>query len=143
MVGVTLLGSLLSSGCGPNKTASYIPSEETARSTLETALTAWQSGKLPPSLVQESSPAIQLVDTHHRPGHKLVAFTILGPTAGEAHRCFAVRLTFDNPREEIRARFVVVGIDPLWVLSYEDYEMIKHCERPWPANSPAWKNPLS
>jgi hypothetical protein len=49
-----------------------------------------------------------------------------GPTAGDAERCDAVRLTFDGPREEVRTRFVVFGQDPVWVMRYEDYEMVMH-----------------
>jgi len=119
-------GIPLLSGCGSSRDQRFIPSEETAQRTLEAALTAWQNGKLPPHRVQESSPAVQLVDTRYKPGQKLAAFTVLGPTTGDAERCYAVRMTMDNPREEIRARFVVFGIDPLWVIRYEDYELVMH-----------------
>jgi hypothetical protein len=131
---------LLAGGCRSNNQR-FIPAEEAARRTLETALTAWQNGTVPPGLVQEASPAIQLVDTHHHPNQKLTAFTVLGPTTGDAHRCYAVRLTFDNPREEVRARFVVLGLDPLWVLRYEDYEMISHWDHAMPEKTPPPKRP--
>jgi hypothetical protein len=114
------------SGCGPGRTAqSFIPAEDVAQATLDNALAAWVGGKAP-GLMREAGPAIQLVDSTCKPGQKLTAFTILGPTSGDADRCYAVRLTFDQPREEIRARYVVYGLDPLWVLRYEDFEMTMH-----------------
>jgi len=122
-------------GCGTNARQRYIPPGETAQQALETALAEWQSGKTPPCLIKEGPPAIQMVDTHHPLDRKLIAFAVLGPTTGDADRCYAVRLTFDNPREEVRARFVVLGLDPLWVLRYEDYEMLSHWDHPMPAKS--------
>jgi len=92
-------------------------------------LIAWQKDKLP-SLVEESSPPIHMIDTQRQSNRKLTSFSVLGPTTGDAQRCFAVRLTLDNPPEEVRARFVVLGLDPLWVLRYEDYEMISHWDCP-------------
>ena len=34
----------------------------------------------------------------------------------------------DHPREERRARYVVLGQAPMWVFRYEDYEMMTHWE---------------
>jgi hypothetical protein len=143
LVWLALLAStlVLASGCRRSRDQRFIPSEEAAQGTLEVALTAWQHGKVPPSLVQESSPAIHLVDTHHQPSQKLTAFTILGPTTGDAHRCFAVRLTLDHPREEVKARYVVLGLDPLWVLRYEDYEMVSHWDHAMPEQTAAPQKP--
>jgi hypothetical protein len=126
--GVIIVGlfAILVSGCRRHRDQTFVPTEETAQRTLETALLAWQNGKLPPTRVQESSPAVQLLDTHYQPGQKLASFKVLGPTTGDAERCYAVRLTMDNPREEIRARYVVLGLDPLWVMRYEDFEMVMH-----------------
>ena len=135
---ILTIASLVATGCG-ERADRFVPPEQAAQQTLETALKAWQGGKTPPCLVEEGSPAIQLVDTHHEPGQRLVAFTVLGPTTGDAQRCYAVRLTFDNPRAEVRARFVVLGLDPLWVLRYEDYEMISHWDHPMPDKLPAAK----
>jgi hypothetical protein len=121
---------LLTGGCARgNQDQRFTPSETAAQRILETALTAWQKDTLP-SLVEESSPPIHLIDTQRPSGRKLTSFSVLGPTTGDAQRCFAVRLTLDNPPEEVRARFVVLGLDPLWVLRYEDYEMISHWDCP-------------
>lgn len=129
-------------GCASNDKQRYVPPEIAAQQALEAALTHWQNGKAPPCLVKTGPPAIQLVDTHHSADRKLTAFTVLGATTGDADRCYAVRLTFDNPHEDVRARFVVLGLDPLWVLRYEDYEMLSHWDHPMPANSaPPKKKP--
>jgi hypothetical protein len=125
-----LAGTLLLGGCGTRRAQRFIPSEESAERTLKTALTAWQNGKRPPSLIQETTPAVHLVDTNFKPGQKLARFTVLGPTTGDAQRCYAVRLTFDDPPEEVRARFVVMGLDPLWVVRYEDFERMCHWAMP-------------
>src|SRR5262249_16788911 len=88
-------GALLLAGCGRGRGHERcIPPEESARRALETALAAWQNGKAPSGPVQDAGPAIHLLDTHHKPGQRLTAFSVLGPTAGDAHRCYAVRLTF-------------------------------------------------
>ena len=140
-VGVALFALLLSGGCGTRRAPRFVPTEEAAERTLKTALTAWQKGQRPPSLVQDTSPPIRLVDTFPKPGQTLAKFTLLGPTTGDAHRCYAVRLTFDNPPEEVRARFVVMGLDPLWVVRYEDYERM--CHWVMPEHPPETKKPPS
>jgi hypothetical protein len=139
---VLLAGAaLLAAGCGGDQGQRFIPSEEVAQRALETALKAWQGGKPPPGRVQEAAPTIQLVDTHHKPGQRLAGFVVLGPTPGDAHRCYAVRLTFEGPREEVRARYVIMGQDPLWVMRYEDYEMVSHWDHPMPEKPPTPKTP--
>lgn len=126
-----LAGFLSAAGCRPNPQR-FIPAEQAAQNTLESALKAWQAGLVPPCRVQDAAPAVEIIDTQHRPGQTLNEFTVLGPTPCDAPRCFAVRLTFDNPRQEVRARFVVLGLDPLWVMRYEDYEMVSHWDHPMP-----------
>jgi hypothetical protein len=135
---VALAAAFLGGCGGPRRDRErYIPSEDAGTRALATALAAWRDGKSP-GLMQETGPAIHLADSQHRPGQKLIDFTILGPTTGDADRCYAVRLTFDGPRDEVRTRFVVFGWDPLWVMRYEDYEMLMHwCLPPAPATAPA------
>jgi hypothetical protein len=112
-------------GCTKGKNSDFVPPEARAQEFLNQALTSWKNGK-PPGVVQESGPRIDLHDTHFKPGQTLADFTILGPTAGDADRCFAVRLKFANPVEEVRVRYVVFGADPISVMRYEDYEMLSH-----------------
>jgi len=113
-------------GCGnDNRFERYVPSEARARQALEAALTAWQRGE-PPGRIELSPVAVEFVDTGRRAGQHLRDFTILGEVPGDASRCFAVRLQLDDPPEEKRMRFVVVGLEPLWVMRYEDFEILTH-----------------
>jgi hypothetical protein len=131
-------GITVSAGCTRDVEGKkrFTPSESKAQATLEMALEAWQkSGE--PGQVQESGPAIHLVDSHHKTGQKLAAYSILGTAAGDADRVYAVQLTFDSPHQEIRVRFVVFGNDPMWVVRYEDYEMITHWDHPQMESSKA------
>lgn len=108
--------------------ARFKPSEEMARNALAAALRSWQkrekSGKIPGL----ENPSIVFVDNCRLQEQILERFTILGEAPGDGPRCFAVRVNLSNPEEEQRLRFVIYGIDPLWVYRYEDYEMIMHWE---------------
>jgi hypothetical protein len=138
VIGTCVIGT---TGCGAKGEERLIPSKDAARRAVEVALSAWQNGKLPPGCAQERAPAIHLIDTHIRTGQKLTKFILLGPAIGDVQRCFAVRLMLDNPCEEVRARYVVFGIDPLWVFRYEDFAMLSHWECP-PGNPSPSKEEL-
>jgi hypothetical protein len=43
---------------------------------------------------------------------------------------FTVKLTLEDPATELKARYVVVGIDPVWVFRQEDYDMLSHWDHP-------------
>ena len=58
----------------------------------------------------------------------MTGYAILGEVPCDGPRCFAVRLNLEGPTEVQEVRFVLYGIDPLWVVRYEDYEMIIHWE---------------
>jgi hypothetical protein len=117
-------------GCGGQRGAErYAPAEDTARTALEAVLNAWQNGD-PPGSITDVTPAVQVVDTLRRPGQQLQRYEILGPVPAEGHRRFAVRLFLENPHEEQKARFVVIGLDPLWVFRLEDFERMVHWEMP-------------
>jgi hypothetical protein len=126
-------------GCAGPTTERFVPPPDAARRAVEAALRQWQQGE-PPGRVGGTSPLVCVVDHHHRrPGQTLVGFTVLGEAPGEGPRCFAVRLVLDNPPEERKARYVVVGDDPLWVYRHEDYEMMMHwaCREDPEASEPA------
>jgi hypothetical protein len=114
-------------GCGTRGYERYVPAEETARQALEASLRAWQAGQ-PPGRVDGPGVTVRVVDGHRRAGQKLAGYAILGETAGDGPRCLLVRLRFEDPQEEQKARFVVLGIDPLWVYRYEDYQALAHWE---------------
>lgn len=120
-------------GCSSRRSnEQFIPTEESAQATLEKCLAAWKNGK-PLGVIQEANPAIHFADSTVKPERKLTSYSILGPTSGDAQRVFAVKLTLSAPVEEVRARYVVFGLDPLWVMRYEDYEMMSHWDHPMPA----------
>lgn len=129
------LGCLaLAAGCGKGRDR-YVPPEEVARAAVEKALATWRDG-LPAGRVETGPPAVEFVDTHRKTGQRLKDFAVLGPAPGDAARCYAVRLTLESPREEQKARFVVIGQDPLWVVRYEDFEMMSHWDHPMGDDKP-------
>ncbi|HVW02959.1 MAG TPA: hypothetical protein VHB77_21545, partial [Planctomycetaceae bacterium] len=65
------------------------------------------------------------------------SYQILGEVPGDTPRCYAVRLKLTDPDAEERARFVVVGIDPLWVFRYEDFQLIAHWDHRMAEEEPA------
>jgi hypothetical protein len=127
--------ALLLAGCGGggHRTQDYLPEASLARKAVEASLEAWKAGR-PPGRLDSMTPAVVVTDTHRRPGQRLVEYEILGEVSGEGPRLFAVRLRLDNPAEEVKIRLVVVGIDPLWVIRQEDYQMLTHWQHhPEPA----------
>ena len=109
----------------------FIPAEEPARQALDAFLAAWlRGGEVRP--VANVSPSVMGADGNQAAGRKLEAYTILGPSAADAPRCFAVRLKLVGSRYEVRERYVVIGLDPLWVMRYDDYEMLLHWDHPMP-----------
>ncbi len=124
----SVFGWLLA-GCGAQRNEDFIPSEEQAKTSLDLALKAWAEGDIN-HLVAGAKPAIMVSDGHRTPGRILKQYEILGSVPADAPRCFAVRMTLENPPAEFRERYVVVGIDPIWILRYEDYEMLTHWSHP-------------
>lgn len=124
LAGAVTLGG---GGCGSDApTSRYVPAAVDAESALQTALRAWEEGTAP-GPVPNTSPVIHVTDSFRRSGERLEQFRILGEVPGDTPRCFAVELRFDPPRQE-KARYVIVGIDPLWVFRLEDYQLIAHWE---------------
>jgi len=124
--------AVIAAGCGETpSTARFVPTPEAAWQALDVALRSWREGRPAGKVERRTNPAVMLVDTCRLPGQTLESFTILGETPGEGPRCFAVRVRLENPADEQRLRFVVFGVDPLWVYRYEDYEMMIR----WQCNS--------
>jgi hypothetical protein len=115
---------LSTTGCG-KKTPDYTPSPEAAQAAVRQGLEAWKSGE-PVGDVPNTTPKIFVTDVGRKPGQLLQSFRILGETRGTTGRTIAVQLQLTNPIEEIKARYIVVGIDPLWVFRQEDYEKLMH-----------------
>lgn len=113
-------------GCSGNPSAQdYVPAEDSARAALDAALRAWAGGETG-SPVPGTSPVVEVADGLRTKGRTLLKYDILGPVPADAPRCFAVRLTLGNPAQELVERYVVLGIDPLWVWRHDDYVMLTH-----------------
>jgi hypothetical protein len=126
---IALLSMLVCLLGGCSKTASYeryIPSDEVSQAAITTMLQAWKQG-VPAGPVPETKPVVHVTDQHRRRNEKLVDYRILGEVPGDTPRCYAVQLQFEPQRDE-HVRFIVVGIDPLWVFRFEDYLLLAHWE---------------
>lgn len=129
---------MMSGSCGCAKTPGherFVPEVDVARKALATVLEAWKQDQ-PVGMIADTEPHVHITDSHRKQGQKLEKYQILGEVPGDAPRCFAVKLKFSNPVAEERARFAVLGIDPLWVFRHEDLEMLSHWSHPMEEESP-------
>ena len=116
-------------GCGGSDDPQrYFPPDDRARRALEAALTAWQQGAARGTVPGAADPVVQFVDSHDGPGRRLKAFAVLGLAPGDGPRVVTVQRSLDGPPAEVRARYYVVGVDPVWVIRQEDYDMLNHWE---------------
>ncbi|MDB5388588.1 MAG: hypothetical protein JWM11_4234 [Planctomycetaceae bacterium] len=132
ILNVSLIASLtIVMGCAEKPDPQrFVPKTEIARNALESVLDSWVKGDPVGLIPNTSSPQVHITDSSRKKGQKLKSFRILGEVPGDAPRCFAVKLSFTNPVAEERARYAVMGIDPLWVFRHEDLEMLAHWSHP-------------
>ncbi len=110
-------------GCRSSSTDRYVPESARAREVLTAALDAWKSGQ--PAGRVEHAPPIEVVDSRWKSGEKLSSYEISGEdTTAEGHRRFSVKLTLQQPQGTQDAKFIVLGLDPLWVYREEDYKKL-------------------
>jgi hypothetical protein len=110
-----------SEGCAARTHEDLIPAEGTARQALEAALTAWENGATDYKVVA-SGMTIQVLDAKWRAGQKLASHEILNVETDEDGKSwFSVKLLMNKPAGEQKARYVVIGLDPIWVYREEDY----------------------
>ncbi|MBC7965957.1 MAG: hypothetical protein H7Z17_08535 [Fuerstia sp.] len=122
-------------GCQKARTnADFIPSQNQSLEALKAALDAWKAGT-PSGPVPGTSPVVHITDSSRVAGQTLDDYEILGDVPGNAPRCIAVKLKLSNPAEEKRERFIIVGIDPLWIFRHEDYDLLLHWEHQMPTES--------
>lgn len=126
-----LMLTLLLAGCSrEQRNEDFIPAEAPARDALEACLKSWVQGEAVSGdaalKVPNTHPQVLFAEPRRNKGRKLSGYTILGPVPAEAPRCFAVQLTFQNAPAETRDRYVVVGLDPIWVCQYDEYLMVSH-----------------
>ena len=130
-----LIGVVLS-GCGKaDRSAQFIPSRATAESAVKAGMEAWKKGEPVGQVSGTRQPAIHVIDSHRKTGQILDRYEILGEVPGNAPRCFAVRAYLTQPEKEERLRYIVVGIDPLWVFRQEDYDLLSHWSHPMESKS--------
>jgi hypothetical protein len=123
--------ALLGSGCADSDPAGakkgYWPDEKSAEVALHASLDAWTPGQAQQSLTGQN-PRVETWDSTRADGRELVAYEILGQVGANGERTYAVRLKLANPPEERLARYLVRGLNPIWVFRWEDYERISHWE---------------
>ena len=109
--------------------AEFIPADAVCEAALRQVFDAWVAGAAA-GPVAGTAPVVHVTDSTRVKQRPLLAWEILGRVPGNAPGCYAVRLQLDQPREERRERYVVIGIDPLWVFRHEDYDLLMHWEHP-------------
>jgi hypothetical protein len=97
-----------------------LPSDEVARTALESALKAWRDGGKPGALAG-TDPPVQVLDTPWGLGDRLASYEILGEETGTIDRQFAVRLVLAKPERVQEVRYYVIGRGPVMVFRDEDY----------------------
>jgi hypothetical protein len=110
-----LLGEV---GCGSG--GAVLPSDEVARTALESALKAWQGGGKPGALAG-TEPPVEVHDTPWAQGAKLDSFEILQAESSGAEKKFAVRLALAKPAGVQEVQYYVLGRGPVMVFRDEDY----------------------
>ena len=123
-ISLTLLIAVVVTGCNQRAKQDYTPSPERCRECLARALQGWQTGEVPGATV--GAPQVQLADSQRKSGQRLIQFEILGEQPSEDGRRFSAHLKLGNPAAEETVSYVVLGIDPIWVIRLEDYELMTH-----------------
>jgi hypothetical protein len=143
---ILLLLALVGIACSSKqkREQDFVPSPDTARRALDAYLAAWQAGEIAPN-IPGTSPVVAVTDTLRSAGRPLRSYRILGTVPSDAPCCLAVRLMLDNPPQEVRERYVVIGIDPIHVIRHDDFETVTHWCNPSPAGKkePARGSPES
>lgn len=135
-VGLAWLSMIAAAGCSRNDPGRFRPASDVAKAALSAALNRWMTGGNE-SLHLKGDIAVELIDKQRPPGQRLKSFRVVGEVSGDGGRWFEVELTLVDPDEVAHDRYVVVGINPLWVFRQADYEMLQHWDHPMPAPSPA------
>jgi len=130
--GVMISAMVFMPGCGAPSAGfeRYIPDEARAQEALDRTLAAWKLGG-PTKRLALTDPAvtIEVADGSRRPGQRLIDYQIVGEVSADGPRCYVVRLTLEEPSQQLDTRYYVAGIDPLWVFRQEDYDLIMHWEK--------------
>jgi len=122
-------------GCQQASNDRYIPAPDLARTSLIISLDAWSAGHAAARL-DGQSPVVQVADSQRRKDQRLERYQIIGELPIDGGRRFEVELYLTEPRAVERTQYVVVGIDPIWVIRREDFDMITHWDHPMPQEKP-------
>ena len=118
-------------GCGDSRQGTpdiQVPSLESSKAALVTSLEAWKADHRVSGVLIGSKPAIGVVDAT-RADRPLLDYEIVGPLMVDGKgQPFAVRLVLGEPREALATRYIIMGLDPLWVFRQEDFERMIHWE---------------
>jgi len=139
---IIVAAAVLCCGCSSSvetagvPTRRFIPSPEAAQAALEAVLADWQGGR-PRELIERLEVKVFPIDNQRKPGQELDSFEILGEVPYEGARCFAVRLGLTHPAADQKVRYVILGIDPLYVYRQEDFELLNHWDHMMPTDSAA------
>jgi hypothetical protein len=110
----------LLAGCGASH-ARFTPTTNEARTSLETALTAWRDGK--PCGPIEATPPVQISDSAWQAGQQVESFEIgEEKDEGDGTKQFVVAVKMKKPPGDQSVRYYVHGRDPVWVYREEDYK---------------------
>jgi hypothetical protein len=113
----------LHAGCSSQTSVqSFTPHKDMAEEALTEALTAWQNGQAEPGMIEGTDPAVQVNDSKWKSGARLKSFEITQSLPGDSPRMFAVKLTLEGAAAPEDVTYVVVGKDPLWVWTKDEYE---------------------
>lgn len=99
---------------------SPVPTAEAARTSLETALTAWRDGKKPIETTK-GDPPVNSVDSDWTNGRKLGSFEILREEPSDSDKRFVVKLKYVTPPAETEVTYVVLATQPVGVFREEDF----------------------
>ena len=133
-----VIAGIMLPGCGNvDRSSQFIPSPKIAELAVKSGMDAWIKGEPAGIVAGTAHPVVHVVDSHRKPDQRLSSFEILGEVPGNAPRCFAVKAKLVDQEAEERLRYIVVGIDPLWVFRQEDYDMLSHWEHPMEAKKKA------
>jgi hypothetical protein len=107
-------------GCDSTGHARFTPTKDVARSSLEAALSAWRDGQ--PTESVKAKPPVRVADSVWQGGQQIESFQVGDEEdPGDGTKQFAVKLTMKKTREVKEVRYVVNGLDPVWVYNGDDY----------------------
>jgi hypothetical protein len=122
LLSCTALFLLIGGGCGSGGSSGgdLLPSDEVARSAVDSALKAWRDGAKQGKLAG-TEPPVEVHDSHWAKGEKLESYEILGEDSSTAEKKFSVRLSMAKPAGAQEVQYYVLGRGPVIVFRDEDY----------------------